>query len=281
MSTKTIRIAVEQVLHDGAEVPDDLAIGRCNSQTHDVGVAWPARVAKLSEMACPLCGGPLTMTTRQLRRPFHLVSRQAARAQARRARATAKATLQANVVAGRSKLARGLAPGDVLHREASRRGHPVRVVDGNLPGERKSHVGLRVQVPLETLRQRGRDNRLDEQGCYLLSLPAGKEVRLAGEAASGYTWPASAAEVRVAVARRDLEHAEQMLADANERQAADPDDQYRASSVTAWTDRVTQCLAQLDAALAALDRAVRHPEVPQAPNRRPPRHALLNPQVSA
>jgi hypothetical protein len=69
----------------------------------------------------------------------------------------------------------------------------------------------------------------------------------------GYTWSASVAEVRVAVAKRDLEHAEHLLGHANERLAADPEGEYRAGSVTAWTDRVTQCLAELDAAMAAVD----------------------------
>jgi hypothetical protein len=251
------RLPVEEIVPAGQRVPDGLTIARCTGRRNrhpDIGVAWPGGSAKIAEMCCPLCGGPVRATTRRLRSPFHLVSRATARAQARHARARARAAVQANVAAGRSRLARDLAPGDVLHREATRRGHPVRVVDVGLPGERKSHVGVRVQVPLETLRQRGRDRRLDEQGCYLLSLPAGREVRLAGETAIGSTWPASAAEVRVAVAKRDLEHAERMLANANEWLATEPDDQGRVRSVTAWTDRVAQCVAELDAALALLGR---------------------------
>lgn len=182
------------------EVPDNLAIGRCNSPTHDDAVAWPAGVARLGEMACPLCGKPLQMTTRQLWRPFHVVGRDAARAQARRVRAAARATLRANVAAGRSRLARDLAPDDVLHPEVTRRGYPARVVKVGLPGEHQRHVGVLVQAPLEALRERSRHDREDQLGCRRLSLPARREVRLAGDLAHTCTWPATAGEVRVAVA---------------------------------------------------------------------------------
>lgn len=247
---------VDQVLPDGPSVPDQLQLGRCRSQAHDIGVAWPAGVATLGEMACPLCGRPLTMTTRQLRCPFHVVGRAAASAQARRVRAAARAAVQANLAAGRSELARTLRAGDVLHPDVTRRRHPVRVVEAGLPGRHKSHVGLLVQTPLEALRARGRDDREDEQGRYLLSLPARQEVRLAGDAARGSTWPTSATEVTVAVARRELEHAERMLAHAKQRLADNPDPNGGdgASPVDAWTNRVREVLAELDAALAALDR---------------------------
>jgi hypothetical protein len=244
------RPAVEQVVGNGAAVPEGMQLGRCRS--HDIGVAWPAGTAKLDEMVCPLCSGPLVMTTRRLRRRFHLVDRAAARTQARRARAATKAAIANRVAAGDSKYARELAAGDVLHPTASRSGRPVRVVEVDLPGHYKSHVGVRVQTSLQVLRVQGRADRDDELGCRLLSLPAGAEVRLAGELAGGLTCPASVGEVRVAVAERELTFAERMLAGAERRLAEEGDEGYRAGAVGAWTSRVATFRTELDAARAAL-----------------------------
>jgi hypothetical protein len=264
-TTGVTRLAVEQVLRSGAAVPDGMQLGRCHGRSHEIGVAWPAGVATLDEMTCPLCGGTLAMTTRRLRRPFYVIGRAATREQARRARAAAASAVQTNIAAGRSKLARTLEAGDVLHPDVTRRGHPVQVVEAGLPGRYKSHVGLLVQTPLEELRKRGRTDREDELARWPLSLPARGEVQLAGDLAASCTWPASAAKVRVAVAERELAFAERMLAGAKERLAEEGDEGYRAAAVADWISQVTSCQAELDAAIAA---AAVSPEATHAEQKR-------------
>lgn len=157
------------------------------------------------------------------------------------------------MAAGRSRLARDLAPDDVLHPEVTRRGYPARVVKVGLPGEHQRHVGVLVQAPLEALRERSRHDREDQLGCRRRSLPARREVRLAGDLTHTCTWPATAGEVRVAVAERELTRAKRGLADAKRKLAEEGEEGYRAQAVTAWTDRVAACQAELDAARAQLD----------------------------
>lgn len=134
-------LSIERTVNTGRDVPDGYTIGRCDREH---GVAWPTGTLPLSDAVCPIHDGQrLYQTTRVLRRPFYLMTREAAKGQAAAAKAAQKAATAERIAAGATKLGRDIVPGDVV-RVWSSIGRVIAV-------EQSPHVKARVRITFARL----------------------------------------------------------------------------------------------------------------------------------